>query len=75
MRRLITWLTLRTSAGELFDIDTALRPNGNSGLLVTSMDSFAAYQTGRGSNTAWTWEHQAITRALLRRLPRAGQAL
>ncbi|MFO1226304.1 bifunctional [glutamate--ammonia ligase]-adenylyl-L-tyrosine phosphorylase/[glutamate--ammonia-ligase] adenylyltransferase [Roseateles sp.] len=63
VRRLVTWLTLRTSAGELFDIDTALRPNGNSGLLVTSMDSFAAYQTGRGSNTAWTWEHQAITRA------------
>jgi glutamate-ammonia-ligase adenylyltransferase len=63
VRRLITWLTLRTSAGELFDIDTALRPNGNSGLLVTSMASFAAYQTGRGSNTAWTWEHQAITRA------------
>ncbi len=63
VRRLITWLTLRTSAGELFDIDTALRPNGNSGLLVTSMQSFENYQTGRGSNTAWTWEHQAITRA------------
>ncbi|PTT79026.1 bifunctional [glutamate--ammonia ligase]-adenylyl-L-tyrosine phosphorylase/[glutamate--ammonia-ligase] adenylyltransferase [Pelomonas sp. HMWF004] len=63
VRRLITWLTLRTAAGELFDIDTALRPNGNSGLLVTSLDRFEAYQTGRGSNTAWTWEHQAITRA------------
>ncbi|MFG6442816.1 bifunctional [glutamate--ammonia ligase]-adenylyl-L-tyrosine phosphorylase/[glutamate--ammonia-ligase] adenylyltransferase [Roseateles sp. LKC17W] len=63
VRRLITWLTLRTAAGELFDIDTALRPNGNSGLLVTSLDHFEAYQTGRGSNAAWTWEHQAITRA------------
>ncbi len=63
VRKLIGWLTLQTSAGELFDIDTALRPNGNSGLLVTSMRSFADYQTGRGSNTAWTWEHQAITRA------------
>ncbi|MEO6031956.1 MAG: bifunctional [glutamate--ammonia ligase]-adenylyl-L-tyrosine phosphorylase/[glutamate--ammonia-ligase] adenylyltransferase, partial [Burkholderiaceae bacterium] len=63
VRKLIQWLTLRTSAGELFDIDTALRPNGNSGLLVTSIDSFANYQTGRGSNTAWTWEHQALTRA------------
>ena len=63
VRRLITWLTLRTAAGELFDIDTALRPNGNSGLLVTSLAHFEAYQTGRGSNTAWTWEHQAITRA------------
>ncbi|HEY4081174.1 MAG TPA: bifunctional [glutamate--ammonia ligase]-adenylyl-L-tyrosine phosphorylase/[glutamate--ammonia-ligase] adenylyltransferase [Burkholderiaceae bacterium] len=63
VRKLITWLTVRTPAGELFDIDTALRPNGNSGLLVTSLASFENYQTGRGSNTAWTWEHQAITRA------------
>ncbi len=63
VRKLITWLTLRTPAGELFDIDTALRPNGNSGLLVTSIASFENYQRGRGSNTAWTWEHQAITRA------------
>lgn len=62
-RKLITWLTLRTAAGELFDIDTALRPNGNSGLLVTAIGSFERYQAGRGSNTAWTWEHQAITRA------------
>jgi glutamate-ammonia-ligase adenylyltransferase len=63
VRKLITWLTLRTAAGELFDIDTALRPNGGSGLLVTSMQSYENYQTGRGSNTAWTWEHQALTRA------------
>jgi [glutamine synthetase] adenylyltransferase / [glutamine synthetase]-adenylyl-L-tyrosine phosphorylase len=63
VRKVITWLTLRTAAGELFDIDTALRPNGNSGMLVTSVTSFESYQTGRGSNTAWTWEHQAITRA------------
>ena len=63
VRKLITWLTLRTSAGELFDIDTALRPNGNSGLLVTSLASFEKYQSGRGSNTAWAWEHQALTRA------------
>ncbi len=63
VRKLIPWLTLRTAAGELFDIDTALRPNGNSGLLVTSMNAFERYQHGRGSNTAWTWEHQALTRA------------
>ena len=63
VRKLINWLTLRTAAGELFDIDTALRPNGNSGMLVTSLASFENYQAGRGSNTAWTWEHQALTRA------------
>jgi len=32
-------------------------------LLVTSLEAFADYQTQRGSNTAWTWEHQAMTRA------------
>ena len=63
VRKVITWLTLRTSAGELFDIDTALRPNGSSGLLVTSVTAFDRYQVGRGGNTAWTWEHQALTRA------------
>ena len=63
VRKVITWLTLRTAAGELYDIDTALRPNGSSGLLVTSISSFERYQVGRGSNTAWTWEHQAVTRA------------
>ena len=63
VRKLITWLTVRTAAGELFDIDTALRPNGNSGLLVSSLEAFERYQRGRGSNTAWAWEHQAITRA------------
>jgi [glutamine synthetase] adenylyltransferase / [glutamine synthetase]-adenylyl-L-tyrosine phosphorylase len=62
-RKLITWLSLRTSAGMLFEIDTALRPNGSSGLLVTTLAAFERYQTQRGSNTAWTWEHQAITRA------------
>ncbi len=62
-RKLITWLSLHTAAGSLYEIDTALRPNGNSGLLVTSVAAFDRYQQGRGSNTAWTWEHQAITRA------------
>jgi glutamate-ammonia-ligase adenylyltransferase len=63
VRKLIGWLTLRTPAGELYEIDTALRPNGNSGMLVTSVESFENYQAGRGSNTAWTWEHQALSRA------------
>ncbi len=63
VRRLINWLQVKTAEGDLYEIDTALRPNGNSGLLVTSFDAFALYQTQRGSNTAWTWEHQAMTRA------------
>ncbi|MEI8325381.1 MAG: bifunctional [glutamate--ammonia ligase]-adenylyl-L-tyrosine phosphorylase/[glutamate--ammonia-ligase] adenylyltransferase, partial [Betaproteobacteria bacterium] len=63
VRKLINWLTIKTGEGDLFEIDTALRPNGNSGLLITSFDSYANYQQQRGSNTAWTWEHQAMTRA------------
>lgn len=63
VRKLINWLTIKTSEGDLFEIDTALRPNGNSGLLVTSFDAYTRYQQQRGSNTAWTWEHQAMTRA------------
>jgi len=63
VRKLIKWLTVKMTEGDLFEIDTALRPNGNSGLLITSFDAYEKYQLGRGSNTAWTWEHQAMTRA------------
>ena len=63
VRKLINWLTVKTSEGDLYEIDTALRPNGSSGLLITTFDAYANYQQQRGSNTAWTWEHQAMTRA------------
>ncbi|MEM5344090.1 bifunctional [glutamate--ammonia ligase]-adenylyl-L-tyrosine phosphorylase/[glutamate--ammonia-ligase] adenylyltransferase [Paraburkholderia azotifigens] len=64
-RRLITWLTTATGAGTLFDVDLRLRPNGESGLLVTDLDAFRRYQLREGdaANTAWVWEHQALTRA------------
>ena len=63
VRKLMTCLTVKTSEGDLYEIDTALRPNGNSGLLVTSMAAYEKYQLQRGSNSAWTWELQAMTRA------------
>jgi glutamate-ammonia-ligase adenylyltransferase len=63
VRKLINWLTVKTGDGDLYEIDTALRPNGNSGLLVSTFEAFADYQCQRGENTAWTWEHQAMTRA------------
>ena len=64
-RRLITWLTMATGAGTLFDVDLRLRPNGESGLLVTDLDAFKRYQLREGdaANTAWVWEHQALSRA------------
>jgi glutamate-ammonia-ligase adenylyltransferase len=58
-QRFITWMTSHTSAGILFDIDTALRPDGASGMLVSTVSAFEKYQ----SNSAWVWEHQALTRA------------
>ncbi len=63
VRKLINWLTVKTGEGDLYEIDTALRPNGNSGLLVSTFEAYANYQNQRGDNTAWTWEHQAMTRA------------
>jgi glutamate-ammonia-ligase adenylyltransferase len=63
VRKLINWLSVKTGEGDLYEIDTALRPNGNSGLLVSTFETYANYQQQRGNNTAWTWEHQAMTRA------------
>ena len=63
VRRLIMWLTSATSSGTLFDIDTRLRPNGAAGLMVSSVEAFEAYQLREGQNTAWVWEHQALSRA------------
>jgi len=58
-QRLNTWLGTTTPAGVLYETDLRLRPDGASGLLVSSTDAFRTYQTKH----AWTWEHQAITRA------------
>ena len=58
-QRLIHMLTARTAAGLLYEVDMRLRPSGNSGMLVSSLDAFNEYQ----NNMAWTWEHQALLRA------------
>ena len=58
-QRLLTFMETRTTAGRLFETDTRLRPDGASGLLVTSLAAFRDYQEKR----AWAWEHQALTRA------------
>jgi [glutamine synthetase] adenylyltransferase / [glutamine synthetase]-adenylyl-L-tyrosine phosphorylase len=66
VQRLISWLSVNTSAGRLFEIDTALRPNGQAGLMLTTMTAFSQYQLGHDAGThAWLWEHQALSRARL----------
>ena len=58
-QRVNTWMTSYTGAGVLYETDLRLRPDGASGLLVSSLTAFRDYQLKR----AWTWEHQALTRA------------
>ena len=58
-QKIVSWLTTYTANGILFEVDLALRPNGASGLLVSSVEAFRKYQY----ETAWLWEHQALTRA------------
>ncbi len=58
-QRINTVLSSYTSAGRLYETDLRLRPNGASGLLVSSVSAFEDYQLKH----AWVWEHQALTRA------------
>jgi len=58
-QRLVHFLNTPTPAGVLYEIDTRLRPNGSSGLLVSAVSAFERYQ----ADSAWTWEHQALVRA------------
>jgi glutamate-ammonia-ligase adenylyltransferase len=58
-QRIIHLLNTMTAAGRLYEVDMRLRPDGAKGLLVSSLGAFERYQL----NDAWTWEHQALTRA------------
>src|SRR5690606_9832593 len=58
-QRLIHLLSTPTAAGVLYEVDTRLRPSGQAGLLVSSLEAFEKYQREQ----AWTWEHQALLRA------------
>jgi glutamate-ammonia-ligase adenylyltransferase len=58
-QRIIHLLSIQTIAGKLYEVDTRLRPSGNSGLLVATLESFERYQR----QDAWTWEHQALLRS------------
>lgn len=58
-QRINNWFNSLTNAGLLYETDLQLRPDGNSGLLVSSIAAFKEYQLTK----AWVWEHQALTRA------------
>ncbi|MDC9622225.1 bifunctional [glutamate--ammonia ligase]-adenylyl-L-tyrosine phosphorylase/[glutamate--ammonia-ligase] adenylyltransferase [Xenorhabdus sp. XENO-7] len=58
-QRIIHLFSTRTASGVLYDVDARLRPSGESGMLVSTLDAFDDYQ----KHEAWTWEHQALIRA------------
>lgn len=57
--RIVTALSVPTAAGPLYEVDTRLRPSGTQGPLAVTFESFRKYQR----ESAWTWEHMALTRA------------
>ena len=58
-QKVISLLSTMMPSGRLYEVDTRLRPNGNSGMLVTDFNSYAKYIEEK----AWNWEHQALVRA------------
>jgi [glutamine synthetase] adenylyltransferase / [glutamine synthetase]-adenylyl-L-tyrosine phosphorylase len=58
-QRLIGAITAPTAEGRLYEVDMRLRPSGASGPIASSLAGFARYQR----ESAWTWEHMALTRA------------
>jgi [glutamine synthetase] adenylyltransferase / [glutamine synthetase]-adenylyl-L-tyrosine phosphorylase len=69
-RRIIQLISVSHGAGPGYDLDTRLRPSGNQGLLVTSIDAFARYHgidagapRAAPRVRAAAWERLALLRA------------
>ncbi len=58
-QRLIAAVSAPTSEGVLYEVDMRLRPSGNAGPLATRIAGFNQYH----HESAWTWEHLALSRA------------
>ena len=58
-QKILSFLQTKTLSGFLYPIDIRLRPQGGSGLLVSSISAFKKYQLDK----AWVWEHQALSRS------------
>ncbi|MEE2567306.1 bifunctional [glutamine synthetase] adenylyltransferase/[glutamine synthetase]-adenylyl-L-tyrosine phosphorylase [Hyphobacterium marinum] len=58
-QRLISALSVPTEEGGLYEVDMQLRPSGKSGPVAVHVSRFADYY----AQSAWTWEHMALTRA------------
>lgn len=58
-QRIVGMLTAPTKEGNLYSVDTRLRPMGNDGPLAANHEGFALYF----AESAWTFEYMAFTRA------------
>jgi glutamate-ammonia-ligase adenylyltransferase len=58
-QKIISILSTQTREGYVYKIDTRLRPSGNAGPLVTSLESFRTYH----ADEAQVWERQSLTKA------------
>ncbi len=58
-QRLIAAIAAPTAEGRLYPVDMRLRPSGEAGPIASSLSAFSRYQR----ESAWTWEHMALTRA------------
>jgi glutamate-ammonia-ligase adenylyltransferase len=58
-QRLVAAITAPMAEGRLYEVDLRLRPSGASGPVAASLDAFRRYY----AESAWTWEHMALTRA------------
>ncbi len=58
-QRIMHLFSTRLSSGILYDVDARLRPEGESGPLVCTLNGYENYLEKR----AWTWEIQALVRA------------
>ena len=57
-QRVVHVLSAQTYSGRLYEVDLRLRPDGDSGLVATTLSSLRRYQR----ESAWVWEHQALVR-------------
>ena len=58
-QRVVHVLSAQTYAGRLYEVDLRLRPDGDSGLVATTLPALRRYQR----ESAWVWEHQALVRS------------
>ena len=57
-QKVISLMTTLMPSGVLYEVDTRLRPNGASGMMVVDFEAYKSYI----ENKAWVWEHQALVR-------------